>query len=213
MFTDFSRSNEIESHNFEHFEIDLKDLNKVKFFDFPEFKNPKSLVLVNNSASASEIVHLGRRTSDNIIENYNVNIVSPSLLMNNFLMKYQSVNCKKIIMNISSGAAYRPIESWSTYCATKAALAMISEVTDVEQKLKHPENPVHIFSVGPGVVDTQMQTHIRGVSPDDFSMVGQFIEFHEKNELAKPADVAKKLLYIIKNPGKFEKVALSVKDI
>lgn len=208
-----SRSNAINHKNFEFLKTDLNDTGKVKSYIFPEFQNPESVTLVNNSMSQAEIIHMGKRTSEDIIENYNVNIVSPSILMNNFLGKYQNYKCRRIILNISSGAAYKPIEAWSTYCATKAALAMLSEVTDLEQKLKHPENPVHVFSVSPGVVNTDAQRNIRKVSPEDFSMVGRFIEFYENNQLAEPEDVAAKLYGIIKNPGRFDKVAINVNEI
>lgn len=208
-----SRSNEIKKNNFKHVKTDLNDLGSVMNYEFPEIEDSGSIVLVNNSASSAEVLHLGKRTSENIIENYNVNLISPTLLMNSFLKKYQSLNCKKIIMNISSGAAFRPIEAWSTYCAGKAGLAMVSEVLEVEQKLKHPDNPVHVFNVGPGVVDTQMQTKLRAVSPEDFSMVGTFIDYHKDKKLSDPADVAKKLAHILHNPVKFEKVAMTVNDV
>ncbi|MEZ4821371.1 MAG: hypothetical protein R2942_02770 [Ignavibacteria bacterium] len=50
--------------------------------------------------------------------------------MNNFIKKYQDVQCKRMIINISSGAAYCAIESWSVHCGSKAALAMMAEVAD-----------------------------------------------------------------------------------
>ncbi|HMQ70749.1 MAG TPA: short-chain dehydrogenase, partial [Ignavibacteria bacterium] len=93
------------------------------------------------------------------------------------------------------------------------ALAMMSEVADVEQKLKFPDKPIHIFSVGPGVVNTEMQTRLRSVSPEDFSQVDMFIGFHKNNELAEPDDIALKLIKLIDDPGKFDKVALTVKEI
>lgn len=209
----FSRSTGIEAKNYVHEEFDLGNLDKVKEFEFPELKNAGSVSLVNNSAAVMEINSLGKLSSGNIIDVYNVNIVSPTLLMNNFIKKYQHMKCRIIILNISSGAAYRAIESWSVYCASKAALAMLSEVTDVEQKLKFPDNPVHVFSVGPGVVNTQMQTRLRNVPPEDFSMVGKFIEYYEKNELAEPDDIAVKLHKLLHSPHNFDKVALTVKDI
>lgn len=209
----FSRSKNIENENYIHEEFDLGNTNKVKEYEFPELKNAESITLVNNSAAEMEIKSLGKLSSENIISVYNVNIVSPSLMMNNFISKYQHLNCRRTILNISSGAAYRAIESWSVYCASKAALAMMSEVADVEQKLKYPDNPVCIFSVGPGVVNTQMQTKLRSVSPEDFSEVGKFIEYYEKNELAEPADIALKLQKLIQSTHEFNKVALTVRDI
>jgi len=208
-----SRSSSIKSKNYEHNELDLSNTDKVKEFEFPAFDDAESITLINNSAASMEVKHMGNLSSGNIADVYNVNLISPSLLMNNYLNKYQDTICKKIILNISSGAAHRAIESWSVYCAAKAGLAMISDVADLEQKLKHPANPVRIFSFGPGVVNTEMQTKLRNVSPEDFSLVDKFIEFYEKNQLAEPEDIAVKLFQIIQTPEKYEKVAISVKDI
>ena len=197
---------------FQHIHIDLNKVNEVKNFEFQKLNEAESIVLINNAASSGQSKHLGKRDQDMIISDYNVNIVSPSLLMNSFLKSYQNENCKRIILNVSSGAGKRAIESWSIYCSSKSALEMISEVTALEQKLKHTDNPVHIFAVGPGVVDTKMQDELRKVDPEDFSMVGQFIEFKEKGELADPKDIAIKLTQIIDDPEKFDKVSFSVKD-
>ena len=212
----FSRSNKINSPNYSHSEFDLSNTESVKNFEFPELsdlKDAESIVLINNSAATSEVKRLGNISPDKIIHDYNVNVVSPGLLMNNFIRKYQDISCKRMIINISSGAAYRAIESWSVYCGSKAALAMMSEVADVEQKLKFPGNPIHIFSVGPGVVNTGMQKRLREVPPEDFSQVGVFIDYHKNNQLAEPEDIALKLNKLILNPGKYEKVALTVNEI
>jgi benzil reductase ((S)-benzoin forming) len=208
-----SRTQKIKHSNYIHIAVDLNNLESVVQFEFPHFKDDGSLVLVNNSAYSSEVIHFGKRTSADIIGSYNVNIVAPSILMNNFLKSYQNENYKRLIINISSGAAKIPIEAWSTYCASKSALNMIGEVIDIEQKLKFPVNPVRIFSVGPGVVDTEMQTQLRRVSPEDFSQVHRFVEYKEKNQLAKPQDVAKKLIQIINFPERFEKVEINLRDL
>lgn len=208
-----SRSNSIDDSSYIHFPIDLSDLNSVRQFVFPDFENADTLVLMNNSAYEDIIIHFGKKDNDDIINSCNVNYISPAILSNNFLKKYRQYNCKKIIMNISTGAAHRPIESWSTYCSSKAALYMLSEVIGVEQKLEHVENPAYVFSVGPGIVDTQMQTELRKVDPVNFSQVGLFKEYFEKGQLAKPGDVAAKLIKIMEHPEKFEKVMIQVKDI
>lgn len=209
----FSRSNSIDAKNYIHKKFDLGNPDMVKDFEFPELKDAGSVTLVSNSAAGMEIKSLGKLSSENIIYVYNVNLVSPSIMMNNFIKKFQQLKCRRIILNISSGAAYKAIESWSVYCASKAALAMISEVTDVEQKLNHPDNPVYVFSVGPGVVNTEMQTKLRNVSPEDFSMVDKFIEYYEKKELAEPEDIAVKLHKLLQSPVNFDKVALTVREL
>lgn len=68
-----------------------------------------------------------------------------------------------VIVNISSGAAANPMEGWSAYCASKAALAMLTRA------VAHEYGAAGILCYGfrPGVVDTDMQVEIRasGINP------------------------------------------------
>jgi NAD(P)-dependent dehydrogenase (short-subunit alcohol dehydrogenase family) len=67
------------------------------------------------------------------------------------------------ILTISSGAAHSPIEAWSHYCASKAAVAMLTSC------LHHEEADAGIRAIGlsPGTVATQMQREIAasGINP------------------------------------------------
>ena len=67
------------------------------------------------------------------------------------------------ILNVSSGAAHHPLEGWSAYCASKAALAMYSR----SLALEYGDQGIRVFGFGPGVVDTGMQVKIRasGINP------------------------------------------------
>ena len=67
------------------------------------------------------------------------------------------------IVNISSGAAHRPQEGWSAYCAGKAGLAMLTRSVHLE----YGTQGIRIFGFAPGVVDTDMQVAIRasGINP------------------------------------------------
>ncbi|WP_149587574.1 SDR family NAD(P)-dependent oxidoreductase [Tabrizicola flagellatus] len=67
------------------------------------------------------------------------------------------------IVNISSGAAHRPQEGWSAYCAGKAGLAMLTRSIHLE----YGAQGVRVFGFAPGVVDTDMQGAIRasGINP------------------------------------------------
>ncbi|MEL6216537.1 MAG: SDR family oxidoreductase, partial [Pseudomonadota bacterium] len=68
-----------------------------------------------------------------------------------------------MILNISSGAAYGPLEGWSHYCATKAALLMLTRCADKEWR----QHGVRAVGLSPGTVATDMQTSIRasGINP------------------------------------------------
>jgi 3-oxoacyl-[acyl-carrier protein] reductase len=67
------------------------------------------------------------------------------------------------IINVSSGAALRPQEGWSAYCASKAGLAMLTRSIDME----HRAAGIRVFGFQPGTTDTDMQVIIRasGINP------------------------------------------------
>lgn len=73
------------------------------------------------------------------------------------------------IVNMSSGAAYRPLEGWSAYCASKAALVMLSRATDLEYR----DRGIRVFSLGVPPTDTAMQGAIRASGINDLSKLPQ----------------------------------------
>ncbi len=95
---------------------------------------------------------------------------------------------------------------------------MFSRVVDAEQKLKaeHPSTSIHkgfkIFSIEPGVVDTEMQNEIRSASKDNFSRIEHFISYKLNDQLSNPANVSKKYFEILDNIGELKEVLLSIRD-
>lgn len=61
------------------------------------------------------------------------------------------------ILTVSSGAASRPLEGWSAYCASKAAAAMLTRSADLEGRTLG----IRAIGLSPGTVDTDMQGDIR----------------------------------------------------
>lgn len=70
---------------------------------------------------------------------------------------------KGVLVNISSGAGHRPVEGWSAYCASKAALAMLTRALDLE----YGPHGLRTYGFAPGTVLTDMQRTIRatGIGP------------------------------------------------
>lgn len=68
-----------------------------------------------------------------------------------------------VIINVSTGAAYRPREGWSAYCSSKAGLAMLTRCLAHE----YAESDLAVYGLQPGLVDTGMQAQIRasGLNP------------------------------------------------
>jgi NAD(P)-dependent dehydrogenase (short-subunit alcohol dehydrogenase family) len=67
------------------------------------------------------------------------------------------------IINVSSGAAHRPLEGWSAYCSSKAGLAMLTRSI----MLEYGDRGIRAYGFSPGTVRTDMQTIIRatGMNP------------------------------------------------
>ena len=71
------------------------------------------------------------------------------------------------IINVSSGAAYRPLEGWSAYCASKAGLAMLTRSI----KLETGACGIRVFGFSPGTIDTDMQVKIRASGINAISQI------------------------------------------
>jgi NAD(P)-dependent dehydrogenase (short-subunit alcohol dehydrogenase family) len=67
------------------------------------------------------------------------------------------------ILTISSGAAHGPVEGWSHYCASKAAVHMLNRCIDKEEAA----SGIRAIGLSPGTVATQMQREIKasGINP------------------------------------------------
>ena len=201
----YSRTNQIIHTNFTFTKIDLSDLMATKKLVFPE-ANKSDVLLVNNAATIGTIIPFNKKATKDIITEYQLNLIAPTLLSQKFISTYKKN--LKLLINIGSGAANNPIPSWSTYCATKAGLDMLTQVITEENH----EN-LTVFSVYPGIVDTNMQKKIRNTKPELFPLLSKFTGYYNNNELENIETVAKKLYYIIQNFTEFTKNTLSIRDV
>jgi len=203
---------EVIHPNYLHLACDLGKIEEIEnklneIFPEGEFER---IVLINNAGVIGEIAHLGKLSHQSICQVFAINTIAPTILMNAFVKKYaQSKEAKKIVVNISSGAATKAIDGWSGYSASKAALNMLTQAAQVESDLNL--SSIRFFAVAPGVVDTAMQQEIRNSSSEDFSSLGKFIGLKENNQLSSPDYAAEKIMYLIENEGKLKEVIQDVR--
>ena len=69
-----------------------------------------------------------------------------------------------------------------------------------------------VFSVHPGVVDTNMQQKIRGSDTESFPLHQKFVDYATNKELFSTDFVALKLLQIIEKKDDFEEIILNLRD-
>jgi len=186
----------------DYFEYDFNFLEEMDMlaetiFERINFKKADSICLINNAGTVKPIAPVGNYPSFEIISNMNVNLISPMILISEFIKRTEDVDCDKKIVNISSGAAKNPYHGWGCYCGAKAAMDMFTGCVGLEQK--DISNPVKIISFNPGVMDTDMQSDIRQTSVENFSQVEKFINLKQQGKLPSPDFVAKKLLELVHN--------------
>lgn len=208
-----SRTNSISHSRFVHIKIDLSDISETKSFNFSGHNGADSVSLINNAGILGPVNPIGKIDPEKINEVLNINFISPFILSDSFIKKFQSGTFVKTIINISSGAGRHPYESWSLYCSTKASLDMMSRVAASEQKLMPKDIAINIFSVAPGIVDTRMQAEIRNISELQFPRLKTFIDYYKNKLLDSPEEVAEKLVFLLKNPSQYQDVLLDIRNL
>jgi len=123
-------------------------------------------ILVNNAGVIEPISDLA--TSDPAVwaRNVQINLIGAYYVVRAVLDGMMK-GAGGTIINVSSGAAYRPLEGWSAYCAGKAGLAMMTRSVALETKGRG----IRIFGFSPGTIDTDMQVKIRASGMNMISQI------------------------------------------
>lgn len=119
-------------------------------------------VLINNAGVIEPISHLTTASPEawRQVIDINLNGVFHGMRAAVPLMKATGGGS---VLTISSGAAHGPVEGWSHYCASKAAVNMLTRCLDHEERA----NGIRAIGLSPGTVATRMQREIKasGVNP------------------------------------------------
>jgi benzil reductase ((S)-benzoin forming) len=209
-----SRNCTITHARYRHQPLDFSDIAGVEHNlhkMFAPFEDAQKLVLVNNAGVIGEIGYMGQSRNEHFEFVFDVNVIVPAMFMNLFLQSYQHrPNCEKMVVNISSGAGQKAKDGWAAYCASKAALDMLSQTAQLEQN--QLGTGVKVFSLSPGLIDTEMQEQIREADAEQFSGVQQFRAYKAQGALVSPAQVAQKVMALMEQPALAKAVVCSVRD-
>lgn len=190
------RNSVVQHPNYTFTRCDLSDSDQVNSLKISIPQEP--ITLINNAGVLGEVKRLTDQEISELPRVLQVNTVAPMAIAS---LVYSQVKNKNefTLVNISSGAANNAIPSWAAYCASKAALNMLTETFYLEE-IEKGYSP-KIYAVSPGVIDTDMQQEIRNTHSDNFSSLNKFILFKEENQLTSPREAAIKLLNKLKEPG------------
>lgn len=155
----------------------------------------EEVVAISNAASLDPIGPSHRLDAQEIQRNLNTSFVSAIVFMSETLRRFQGEDCRKTLVNISSGAALKGHAGWSLYCAGKAGLDNHIRALAAEQALE--ASPFGVLSIDPGIMDTEMQAFIRKTSVDNFPTRERFVGFHRDGALRSPSAIATAVAHIV----------------
>lgn len=152
-------------------------------------------VLINNAGVVSPVGAFDQISAADTGHNLIVNVAAPMVLSRLFALATRQIANRRLIVNISSGAAKRAIAGWSAYCAAKAGLEMATRVAALEAATSDPT--LSICTLAPGVVDTKMQGLIRGTNEAQFPDVARFRAMKADGLLRDAHDVARDIVALV----------------
>lgn len=119
-------------------------------------------VLVNNAGAIEPISHLLQADPDAWGQVIDINLKGVFYGMRAAVPVMKAAG-GGTVLTISSGAAHGPVEAWSHYCSSKAAVNMLTRCLDKEEA----EHGIRAIGLSPGTVATQMQREIKtsGINP------------------------------------------------
>ena len=119
-------------------------------------------VLINNAGIIEPIGHLAQIDLDAWERTIDINLKGVMYGMRT-AMPGMIAQGHGTIINISSGAAHGPVEGWSAYGSSKAAVFMLTRIGDKEVR----DQGVRVMGLSPGTVATDMQREIKasGINP------------------------------------------------
>tara|TARA_R110002072_G_scaffold302779_2_gene488653 strand:+ start:13197 stop:13904 length:708 start_codon:yes stop_codon:yes gene_type:complete len=207
LVTGIGRNSTIEHDNYTFQKCDLTNSLEIENLTFDLLE--EAVILINNAGIIGEIKRLSDKKKLDLDSILQVNTIAPMLLAHKIYQKIENKDSFTLV-NISSGAANRAIPSWAGYCASKAALNMLTESFYLEEREKgnHPK----VYAVSPGVIDTDMQVQIRSSKKSDFSSVDNFIGMKEENQLFTPQEAALRLIQLL-NAADFDSIFYDLRQV
>lgn len=202
------RTNSIQNPNFQFIELDLLDSSAIQNFQLPTIEN-EEIILINNAGIIGDIERISSMKADSIDEIMQVNVVAPIKLTRK-VSEFCGNSKQFTLVNISSGAGKRPIPSWAGYCASKAAIDLFSQTFLLEEQ--ELGKKTRVYSVSPGVIDTDMQVQIRATDESSFSSLENFQKLKSEQKLETPERIALKLDILLNIPYS-NNVLIALNDI
>ncbi|MBV8463850.1 MAG: SDR family NAD(P)-dependent oxidoreductase, partial [Acidimicrobiales bacterium] len=145
---------------------------------------------VNNAGVLEPVGALSQVDADDLRRHIEINVCGVLYGTATFARHVRSRPGGGVLVNISSGASTTPYQGWAAYSASKAAVAMASEVTARDEA----GFGLRVFALSPGVVDTDMQAEVRTFPTSLVPASDRFRRIHREGAFNTPEWVGRYIL-------------------
>jgi NAD(P)-dependent dehydrogenase (short-subunit alcohol dehydrogenase family) len=166
--------------------------------------------LINNAAALTRIGPIDDCSSAELAGALRVGLEAPLLLSAAFLRGTRAWRAERRVLNISSGLGRRAMAGQAAYCATKAGMDHLSRAMALDEAVR--PNGAKIVSLAPGVIDTDMQAHLRAGDPAGFPEKANFVGLKGKGQLTSASDAAARVLAYLARADFGANVTADVRD-
>jgi NAD(P)-dependent dehydrogenase (short-subunit alcohol dehydrogenase family) len=158
----------------------------------------RSATLINNACMIPAVTPLHAAQAPDIADALRLGLETPMLLSAAFLYATRDWTVTKKILNISSGLGRRAMASQAPYCAAKAGLDHFTRCMALDEALQ--PHGAQVCSLAPGVIDTDMQVHLRQAAEADFPDRNNFVALKHSGQLTSPHEAAERVLRFLQRP-------------
>lgn len=157
----------------------------------------EELLVISNAGMLQPIGPVERQTPTSIVANLNANLVAPVAWLGAVLAHFQDSPARKVIAQITSGAARRPHAGLALYGAAKAGMEHFLRVLAHEQEGR--AQPFIAVSIDPGALDTDMQAELRSAAAHDLPHRADFEQRQQRGQLASSAATATEIIALLRS--------------
>jgi len=153
---------------------------------------------VVNSAGIDLMRPFERMTSEEWARVLAVDLTGPMLVCHAALPALREAG-RGTIVNIASGAALRPLEQRTAYCAAKAGLVMFGKTLAVDLAPYH----IRVNAICPGIIDTPLFRSSWADAPDPQAELARILDRYVIKRPGQPDEVAQAALYLTSDESSF----------
>jgi len=174
----------------------------LRTFDAKRFDEA---VLINNAGVISNVGPSDGSTSLELASALRVGLEATILLTAAFLRATGDWRADRRVLNIASGLGRRAMAGSAIYGAAKAGMDHYSRVVALDETHRaesagEKRRAARIVSLAPGVIDTDMQAHLRAANGRGFPSKAYFEQQHAQGLLASAEDAARRVLaYLVRD--------------